>query len=168
MWLIILPSIKQFPAEDQFSIFPFFSLKQSSLLQFVMMSLDTRLKVEKLHIGVICEWPKTKILWLESSSVNFVISLDHPNSDLHWSCRANPMRNVTVFCFYAWACLPPKMVLLEFSLQCVYTISILSFCISSRDIDWDFILIIISINQRVSALLRKVLGSISGCLIGHL
>lgn len=62
MWLIILPSIKQFPAEDQFSIFPFFSLKQSSLLQFVMMSLDTRLKVEKLHIGVICESPKTKIL----------------------------------------------------------------------------------------------------------
>lgn len=60
------------------------------------------------------------------------------------------------------------MVLLEISLQCMYTISILSFCISSKGIDWDFILIIIIIKQRVSALLRKVLGSISGYLIGHL
>lgn len=64
--------------------------------------------------SVVCKSPKTKILQLESSSpVHFMMSLHLPNSDLLRHCRADPLKNVTVICFYTGACLQGKIVLLK-------------------------------------------------------
>lgn len=81
------------------------------------MSLDMRLKAGRLGIcGVVCKSPKTKMLQLESSSpVHFMVSLHLPSSDLLWHCRADPLKNVTVICFYTRACLEGKIALLKIS-----------------------------------------------------